>query len=392
MCYSIPGKVLEIKDNIVIVDYFGERKKARNEFLNLSVGDYIYAQAGFAVQRILPGEAEPLLEGWRELFFKLQEIDLRLALKPQNLYEKANNIRQKYLGNSCCVHGIIEFSNYCSCDCLYCGLRNSNGFLTRYRMSSEEIIEAAEFSVNELGFKALVLQSGEDDWYGEDKLVEIIRGIREKSAALISLSIGERGIETYKRLFEEGARGALLRFETGNDSLYSKMRPGHVLKNRIELIEKLRETGYLIMTGFLIGLPGQTEEDILKDIELANSLGTDMFSFGPVIPHPQTPLGNILPAKKELVLNTIARTRIMNPEAKILVTTSFETLDRESGLRDGLMSGGNSLMINLTPEKYRKFYEIYPDRAGTGQNIRQRIEQVIKLLHSIGRAPTDLGI
>ncbi len=392
MCYSIPGKVLEIKDKIVTVDYFGEHKKARNEFLQLEIGDYIYAQGGFAVQRIPPDQAEPLLEGWRELFFKLQEIDLRLAQKPNNLYQIANNLRQKHLGNSCCVHGIIEFSNYCSVDCLYCGLRKSNGSLPRYRMSVEEIIEAARFSVDDLGFKALVLQSGEDSWYTLEKLAEIIRGINQKSAALISLSIGEREIKTYKALYDEGARGVLLRFETSNETLYSKMRPDHQLKDRVELIKKLREIGFLIMTGFLIGLPGQSEQDILGDIELANSLGTDMFSFGPFIPHPQTPLGKNSSPSKELVLNTIARTRIMNPNSKILITTSFETLDKKDGLKEGLLSGGNSLMVNLTPERFRKLYEIYPDRAGIEEDVQKRIGKIVDLLHSIGRAPTDLGL
>ncbi|MDP2940343.1 MAG: [FeFe] hydrogenase H-cluster radical SAM maturase HydE [Candidatus Omnitrophota bacterium] len=392
MCYSIPGKILEIKDNIVTVDYFGERKKAKNEFLDLSIGDYIYAQAGFVIQRITANEASASLETWKELFFKLREIDLRLAKAPKNLYQIANNIRQKHLGNSCCVHGIIEFSNYCRNDCLYCGLRKSNSSLSRYRMSPDEIIAAVELSAKELGFKALVLQSGEDLYYDDDMLVGIIKGILKKNAVFLSLSIGEKDIVTYKKLYEAGARGLLLRFETSNPSLYSKMRPGFFLENRLELIKQLRKMGFLIMTGFLIGLPQQSEQDILKDIEQTHSLGADMFSFGPFIPHPQTPLENSVSPSLGLVLNTIAQARILNPEAKILVTTSLETLDKENGARLGLLSGGNSLMINLTPEKYRKLYEIYPNRAGIDLDLKKRINQVVELLHSLGRAPTDLGI
>jgi biotin synthase len=392
MCYSIPGKVTEINDNIVTLDYFGERKKARNEFLKLSVGDYIFAQAGFAVQKISPQEAVESLAAWKELFFKLQEIDLRLAREPKNLYQIANNIRQKHLGNACCVHGIIEFSNYCQNSCLYCGLRKENSLLTRYRMSIEEIIDTAVLSVNDLGFKALVLQSGEDLWFDDEKLIKIVKGILDKCAVLLSLSIGERSVETYKKLYQAGARGALLRFETSNKNIYKKMRPGKILEDRINLINELRQTGFLIMTGFLIGLPQQSEEDILEDVELANSLGTDMFSFGPLIPHPETPLGKENPPTLDSVLNTIARTRIMNSEAKILVTTSLETLDKQEGARKGLMSGGNSLMINLTPEKYRKLYDIYPDRKGSDVDVRKRISEVINLLQEIGRAPTDLGL
>ncbi|MCM8782092.1 MAG: radical SAM protein [Candidatus Omnitrophica bacterium] len=392
MCYAIPGKVLEINNGVVTVDYFGERKKAKNEFYNLRIGDYIYAQGGFVIQKISPIEAIPILETWKELFFKLQQIDFNLARETKNLYQRANNLRQKYHGNSCCIHGIIEFSNYCRCDCLYCGIRKSNGTVLRYRMDIDEIVEAVGFAVRKLGFKALVLQSGEDIWYDEEKLALLISKIMGEAPCLIVLSIGEREIEVYERLYQLGARGLLLRFETGNEYVYEKMRPGHILKERLSLINKLRQIGYLIMTGFLIGLPGQTKEDILSDIKRTASLGAEMFSFGPFIPHPQTPLANIPSPSIEDVLETIANVRLMNPGAKILVNTSFETLDKENAVRLGLMAGANSLMINVTPERYRKLYDIYPSRAGIDLKIVDRINSIVSLLHSIGRAPTDLGL
>jgi biotin synthase len=392
MCYAIPGKVAEINGNIVIVDYFGERKKARNEFFDLTPGDYIYAQGGFVVQKIPQEEAIPILETWREFFFKLQEVDLQLTREPKTLYEQANYIRQKHLGNSCCIHGIIEFSNYCRNNCLYCGIRKDNKNLQRYRMSVEEIVEACSYAVNELGFKALVLQSGEDMYYTQEILVDIIEKIRKTSPALIVLSIGERDISTYESLYQAGARGILLRFETSNPVLYEKYKPGHYLEKRIKLINELREMGYLIMTGFLIGLPGQTEADILNDIELTGSLGAEMFSFGPFIPHPHTPLHDANPPSLDLVLTTIARARILYPEAKIVVTTALETLDKENGARLGLTSGANSLMINVTPKKYQKLYEIYPNRPEIDITVNERIKSVLDLLHSLGRAPTDLGV
>jgi biotin synthase len=392
MCYAIPGKVVDIKDNVVTVDYFGERRKAKNDFYELSAGDYIYAQGGFVVQRVSRREAEEVLKIWEELFFKLQQTDLRLAQKPKDLRQIANSVRQKELGNSCCVHGILEFSNHCRNDCLYCGLRKSNSFLARYRMDVDEIVDTADFAVRELKFKALVLQSGEDLWYDEDKLIEMVERIRKKSPALIILSIGERPPELYEKLYKAGARGVLLRFETGNPALYRKMRPGHDPKARIDLIKRLHKAGYLIMTGFLIGLPGQTQEDLLKDIRLTASLGTEMFSFGPFIPHPQTPLAGFSSPLIEETLDTIARARIMNPESRILVTTSLETLDKENGLKQGLLAGGNSLMINVTPAGYRRLYDIYPDRAGKDADIKERIGSTVKLLYSIGRAPTDIGL
>ncbi|MFH2070118.1 MAG: radical SAM protein [Elusimicrobiota bacterium] len=410
MCYAIPGKVTEIKDRVITVDYFGEKRKAKNDFYELAPGDYVYAQGGLVIQKISEEEAIPILETWREYFFKLQETDLRLAHNPKTLYQTANSIRQKHLGNACCVHGIIEFSNYCRNNCLYCGIRKDNAKLKRYRMGVDEILAVAENAVNKLGFKAIVLQSGEDMWYDGDKLADITAKIRERCPALLVWSIGERDTGTYKRMYAAGARGVLLRFETADSQQYARLKPGQSIEGRVELIESLRDMGYLIFTGFLVGLPGQEEKDILGNIEMTNSLGAEMFSFGPFIPHPETPLADASPPSVELALTTIARSRILYPEAKILVTTAMETIAGENGMKQGLLSGGNSLMINLTPQEYRALYEIYPgrgiasaaprnDRVGRGiasaaprNDITGKINSVIELLKSIGRAPTDIGI
>jgi biotin synthase len=392
MCYAIPGKIISIDNNIVTMDYFGERKRARNDFYQLLAGDYVYAQGGFIIQKITEKEALPVLEAWKELFVKLREVDFNLSREPRSLFDRANSLRQKHHGNSCCVHGIIEFSNQCRSNCLYCGIRKDNKEIVRYRMSPDEIIAAAEEAVNTHKFKALVLQSGEDPWYDEEKLSYIVTNIRKKAACLIVLSIGEREIGLYKKLYRLGARGILLRFETANEGIYEKMRPGRKLKNRLDLIKGLHDISYLVMTGFLIGLPGQTKEDIQNDIELTKSLGADMFSFGPFIPHPATPLAAVPLVSSETVLEAIAAARIAAPQAQILVNTSFETLDRKNAVRMGLMAGANSLMINVTPERYKKLYEIYPNRAGIDLATAERINSVIALLRSIGRAPTDLGL
>ncbi|MEK6564044.1 MAG: [FeFe] hydrogenase H-cluster radical SAM maturase HydE [Candidatus Omnitrophota bacterium] len=393
MCYAIPGKVVEINDKIITVDYFEERKKARNDFYqDLTVGEYVYAQGGFVVQRISQAEALNILKTWQELFVKLKEVDLRLTREPKDLHQIANATRQRYLGNSCCIHGIIEFSNYCRQNCLYCGIRQDNLKLARYRMSQEEIIQAYEYAVNELKFKALVLQSGEDLWYDAEKLSNIVGELMRRSPALLILSIGERDIELYKKLYQAGARGALVRFETSNPELYEKYRPGRTLKERLALIKELQAIGYLIFTGFLSGLPGESQEDVLNDIELTHSLNPEMFSFGPFIPHPETPLRDAPSPSLESTLNTIARARIRHPESRILVTTALETLDKNNGARAGFLSGANSLMINLTPKKYQDLYQIYPQRAGTEKEAKDKIKEVLDLLTSIGRAPTDLGL
>lgn len=392
MCYAIPGKITQINEDSVTVDYFGEKKKAKNDFFRLESGDYVYAQGGFVVQRISEREALPILESWQELFVKLQEVDSELSARPRTLYQRANYLRQKHSGNSCCIHGIIEFSNYCRNNCLYCGIRESNRALGRYRMRIDEIIETADYAVNKLGFKALVLQSGEDLWYDAQTIREAIIGIRKRCACLIILSTGEREENFYLEAYRAGARGALLRFETSNPRLYAGLRPGRILRDRVDLIKRLHNMGYLIMTGFLLGLPGQSEKDIAEDIAVAASLKPEMFSFGPFIPHPATPLAGHPAPSRERVLDTIARARIENPKARILVTTALETLDRKNGLRLGLISGGNSLMIDVTPGKYRALYEIYPQRAGTEEAVPERIGSILALLRSLGRAPTDLGI
>lgn len=391
MCYSIPGKVIEINPPFLTVDYFGEKKRVRNDFLSLNPGDYVYAQGGFAIQKISAREAESVLEEWANLFQELKKIDRRLTEKTENLYQIANSIRRKYTGNSSCVHGIIEFSNYCQNDCLYCGLRRSNLKLKRYRMSKEEIIAASETAINNFGFKALVLQSGEDLSYSEDELREIVSAIMKKNPVLIVLSIGERTISTYEKLYAAGARGILMRFETSNPEVYSRMKPNHQLTDRLKLLQDLREIGYILISGFLIGLTEENEQEIIRNIETTAQLGVEMFSFGPLIPHPDTPLKDLKPPALKVILQTIARTRILYPESRILVTTATESLASDA-LSQALLSGANSVMINVTPEKYQSLYYLYPGRAGTGKKISERIEDVIQLLRSLGRAPADLGL
>ena len=401
MCYAIPGRVVEISGRVATVDYFGEKRKAYTDLIeDLKIGDNVYAQGGFVIRKISEEEAGEVLSVWRELFFKLQEQDKKLANNPQSLFERANAIRQKHQGNSCCVHGIIEFSNYCSCNCLYCGIRRDNKNLTRYRMEIPEMVAAVGEAVS-LGFQALVLQSGEDPYYDEDKLEAIVREIRAKYPVLLFMSVGERSVEAYQRMYNAGARGALLRFETSNPEVYEKMKPKSPLTPlfqrggldaRLNLIRQLKDMGYLIVTGFLVGLPGQKSADIMRDIKLTSSLDAEMFSFGPFVPHPATPLARKPTTDLPKTLKIIARTRIMNPEAKILVTTALETLYGLDGASEALMAGANSLMINVTPKKYRRLYDIYPKRFGTEMETAEHIDKAINLLQSLGRAPTDLTV
>jgi len=392
MCYAIPGRVVDISGRTAVIDYFGERRRAYIDLLeDVAIGDSVYAQGGFLIRKISQKEADEVLKTWEDIFFKLKEQDKKLAHNPKNLYERANAIRQEHQDNSCCVHGIIEFSNFCRCDCFYCGIRNGNKDLRRYRMEIPEILSAVDEAVSH-GFQALVLQSGEDPYYSDDKLEGIVQNIRARHPVLIFVSVGERSADAYKRMYDAGARGVLLRFETSNQEIYKKIKPASSMDLRLNLIRSLKDIGYLVVTGFLIGLPGQRADDIMKDIKTTSDLGAEMFSFGPFIPHPQTPLATEKAPSLKKVLDAVANARIMNPSAKILVTTALETMWGIDGAKSALMAGANSLMINVTPEKYRLLYDIYPGRFGTGIKIPEHIDMVVGLLRSIGRAPTDLSI
>lgn len=430
MCYAIPGRVISIEDKKVTVDYFGEKKWAINEIVGLKVGDYVYAQGGYVIQTVPQKEAVEILETWKELFFELRETDVRLSRRPSEetgvdrsfslildkavegrelkreelfcllktenpaeldlLYKTANFLRQKYHKNSCCVHGIIEFSNYCQNDCLYCGIRKGNKSLSRYRMSEEEILFAVQEAVEKYGFKALVLQSGEDPDYPVERLTRLVKEIKKRFAVLLIISVGELRREGLEKLYEAGARGLLLRFETSNPRLYAKLHSGDQLEDRLKELHDASEIGYLILTGGLIGLPGQTEEDLLNDILLTKRLETEMYTFGPVLP---TPLfDNFEKPKKDLVLKVLAVSRLVDPvRSKIVVTTGFETLEPEAR-RLGLLAGASSVMLNVTPLKYRRLYQIYVNRAHQEETIEEQIKTTLELLYSLGRAPTDLGI
>lgn len=425
MCYAIPGKVVAVNGNIAVIDYFGEKRNVLRDCEDIMIGEYVYAQGGIIIQKLPESEAEEILSTWKEQFFKLKQRDKKLSqksiqsapksilsimqkinlkkslsrgdvytllrVKDKNelnlLYTFANNLRQKEHKNACCVHGIIEFSNYCKNNCFYCGIRRDKK-LQRYRMRPQEIVDTARNAVQKLGFKALVLQSGEDSWYNEEKLLTIVREIR-KLGVLIFLSIGIRKKETYQKLYEAGARAVLLRFETSNKRLFEKIRPDTSFEERINLLRDLKEIGYLITTGFLMGLPEETEDDLVNNLLLTQSLQPDMYSFGPLIPAPGTPFENEKLTKKEELLKFIAIARLLDRKSKIVVTTALETYGMDAR-REGLLAGANSLMINLTPPQYKELYDIYPQRPVNEASAA--IKETIKLLHSLGRAPTDLGV
>jgi len=427
MCYAIPARLVEIKEPMRgVVDYFGERRNILLDIPDIQVGDYLYAQGGISVRKIDPTEARDLLIFWKDLFLDLKKMDetkakispdslspnalailqkvnlkkeltreelltLLLLKDPEErtaLYEVANHVRQQMHGNSSCVHGIIEFSNYCAQSCFYCGIRKPQA-VKRYRMSAEEIIATAKQAIEEYGFKALVLQSGEDPEYDHQELCRVVKTIKQWGV-LLFVSIGSRSAETYQRLYEAGARAVLLRFETTREDLFAQLRPGTYLKERVQLLQELKKMGYIIATGFMVGLPGEKPEDIIENINFTKRLKPDMISFGPFIPAHGTPLADASSLPKETLLQTVALARLADRDSNILVTTALETLD-PAAKKEALLAGANSMMINVTPLAYRPHYHLYDHRAGEEKPTDESVQKAVKLLLSLGRAPIDLS-
>jgi len=442
MCLTIPGKIESIKKGIATVSN-GSRTAQVDLGLvfDAKVGDWILYATDRAVKQISAEDAKEIISlledhyhpvdvsklplRFKKIIFKVRsqktdnrlqitdnsphdltrdEIEYLLNLKGKDnletLFAEANSIRKEVIEDFVCIHGIIEFSNHCKNNCLYCGIRRDNANSKRYRMTEDEIVAAAKDAVENEGYKLIVLQSGEDEYYSDEMLIKIIKKIKSLLKVFIFISVGERSRSFYKKALEAGASGSLIRFETSNSELYRKLRPGHILDNRLQLIRYLQELGYYVATGSMVGLPGQTVGDIAEDLLTIQRLGAPMISAGPYVEAKNTPLqitnyklqisnkfqnpndkmtndlitDNRQPTTDnlELMLKFIAIARFMMPEVKIPVTTALETLDPENGRHRGLLAGANALMFNLTPEKYSKNYSIYDNKYREREKVWQK--------------------
>lgn len=298
------------------------------------------------------------------------------------LLNEADKIRHENVGDEVHLRGLIEFSNICKRGCKYCGLRSPNNKVERYRILKDDILKIAKNAIN-LGYRTLVLQSGEDDYYDTDKMIEIIREIKKYDVAL-TLSIGERTYEEYKAFKDAGADRYLLRIETTDKKLYEQMHPNASYENRIRCLYDLKNLGYETGTGCLVGLPNQTIESLANDILFFKELDADMVGIGPFIPHEQTPLKDAQKGDFWLALKVMALTRLKLPDINIPATTAMETLN-PNGRIIALQSGANVVMPNVTSIEYRAKYEIYPGKICINdqpEKCRGCIEAKIK---SIGR-------
>lgn len=298
------------------------------------------------------------------------------------LFSLADKTREEYVGDEVHLRGLIEFSNICKRQCKYCGLRCEDKFIDRYRISKENIISYAEHAVN-MGYKTIVLQSGEDEYYNTDLMCEIIEGIKKLGVAL-TLSIGEKTYEEYKAFKEAGADRYLIRIETTDKTLYNQMHPNMDFDNRVRCLENLGRLGYEVGTGCLVGLPNQTIESLADDILFFKEINADMVGIGPFIPHPHTPLKDSVTGSFTLALKVMALTRILLKDINIPATTAMETLN-PNGRIIALQSGANVVMPNVTTTEYRAKYEIYPNKICINENPDKCKGCISAKIQSIGR-------
>ena len=299
-------------------------------------------------------------EEWVEL------IEGRNAELAEYLFALAREERHHYYDHDVYVRGLIEFTNYCKNDCLYCGIRKSNSNAKRYRLSAEDILSCCKTGY-ELGFRTFVLQGGEDGFYTDEKLIHIISRIKELYPdCALTLSIGEKSRESYQAYYDAGADRYLLRHETANAAHYAKLHPASLsAANRQQCLWDLKDIGYQVGTGFMVGSPGQTWEHLAEDLVFLQELQPQMVGIGPFIPHHDTRFANEKAGSVELTLKLLSVIRLLLPKVLLPATTALGTLD-PLGREKGLCAGANVVMPNLSPVENRKQYELYDNKICTG--------------------------
>lgn len=304
-------------------------------------------------------------------------VKLLTCEDPTPIFAAADRVRKKYVGDDVHLRGLIEFSSYCCKTCTYCGLRGPNKTVKRFRMGTEEIIECARLAVNH-GLKTIVLQSAEDKWYTLDTLCKIVDEIKSMNVA-VTLSIGELSRKEYAALKNAGADRFLIRIETSNQQLYERFHPNMSHKNRIRCLYDLKELGYEVGTGSLIGLPGQTLEMLADDIIFFKKLDVDMLGMGPFIPCEGTPLEHEVEGSTDTVLRMMALTRLLMPNINMPTTTALGIKDND-GHKKGLSCGANVIMPNMGMNEYKYLYTIYP-----GKGIEKEVKKLGEDLEAIKR-------
>ncbi len=314
-------------------------------------------------------EKQDLSDG--KLLTLLHELKNTDRETEEYLYRKADAVRRKIYGTDVYLRGLIEFTNHCKNDCYYCGIRRSNSGVTRYRLSKEEILECCRTGY-EIGYRTFVLQGGEDAYYTDDRVCDLVRSIRaEYPDCAVTLSIGEKSYESYKKYFEAGAERYLLRHETANYDHYRKLHPQELsAEHRQNCLYELKKIGYQIGCGIMVGSPGQTDEHILEDLRFMQKLGPHMIGIGPFIPAAGTPMESEPAGTLEDTLHLLSVLRLMFPAVLLPATTALGTI-HPLGREMGIQAGGNVVMPNLSPTGVRDKYLLYDGKICTGDRAEE---------------------
>lgn len=318
-----------------------------------------------------------------ELLYIIDNIDDESI---KYLYEKANATRFKYYGKTVFMRGLIEFTNYCRNDCYYCGIRRSNNKAERYRLSLEQILECCKLGYD-LGYRTYVLQGGEDSFYTDEKIIEIVKAIRTSFPdSAITLSIGEKSYESYKRFYDAGADRYLLRHETASNEHYAKLHPKELsLVNRKQCLYNLKEIGYQVGAGFMVESPYQTTDNLVEDLLFLKELEPHMVGIGPFIPHKDTAFKDKKQGTLQKTIIMLALTRLLLPKALIPATTALGTI-HPLGREMGLKAGANVVMPNLSPTSVRSKYLLYDNKICTGDEAAECRNCIERRIESAGFA------
>ncbi|QSX06307.1 [FeFe] hydrogenase H-cluster radical SAM maturase HydE [Sedimentibacter sp. zth1] len=315
-----------------------------------------------------------------ELLYLLDNMNVEYQ---ELLFYYANNTRIRNYGKKVYIRGLVEFSSYCKNTCKYCGIRCENKKADRYRMELEEIIKCCNEG-NKLDYKTFVLQSGEDAYYTDDLLVEIVLKIKSCFPnSAVTLSIGEKSYLTYKKLFNAGVDRYLLRHETASKELYKELHPRMSFENRMRCLNDLKDIGYQVGAGFIVGLPNQTNEVLVKDLLYLKKLEPEMVGIGPLIIHPDTPLRNFKCGSLSKTFTCLALTRLLLPDVLLPATTALNVVD-PNGWGKALKVGANVIMLNLSPGYLRKKYELYKGKAEVVDEAIKYFEEVKEIINKAG--------
>lgn len=300
------------------------------------------------------------------------------------LAERARAVREQIYGRQVFIRGLIEFTNYCKNDCYYCGIRRSNRNVSRYRLSEEQILDCCKQGYD-LGFRTFVLQGGEDPYWTDDRICQVVRDIREGYPdCAITLSIGERSRESYQRLYDAGANRYLLRHETASAEHYSKLHPQELtLAHRLACLHNLKEIGFQTGCGFMVGSPYQTVEHLIDDLCLIRDFRPQMVGIGPFLPAANTPFEGEPAGSSELTIKLLRMVRLIHPRVLLPATTALGTAERD-GRERGILAGANVVMPNLSPLDVREKYLLYDGKIATGDEAAESIRHLTASMNRIG--------